>query len=299
MGTLTVSKLGKSLRAAIRLRRARWVFQSLIPPSYFLKKTWPRIERRIVDNWSDGYILREDGLYMYLPAQLDEMARFQLLRPIEKNHVVCRFCPKGGTSIDVGANIGEWTLAMSASVGCAGNVYAFEPVSDIAAILRKSVWINRLTQTEVVETALSDVSGRGVFTIRDDHSGMSGFDGPLVRSDKERTLEVPKTTIDAFVTDRKLDRLDFIKIDVERHEVEVIAGAKETLARFKPAIILEAGLETAEQRDRIYTMLQSAGYDIAGIVVGHGIVACDGNAYKSMAAPFETGRYDNVLFLGT
>ena len=298
MGTLTVSKLGKTLRAAVRLRTARRVFQSLIPPSYFLKTTWPRIERRIVDNWSDGYILREDGLYMYLPARLDEIARFQLLHPIEKNHMVRRFCPTGGTSIDVGANIGEWTLAMSASVGSAGKVFAFEPVSDIAAILRKSVWINRFAQTEVVETALSDVPGRGVFTIRDDHSGMSGFDGPLVRSEKERTLEVPKTTLDAFVADRKLDRLDFIKIDVERHEAEVVAGARETLARFKPALVLEAGLEPAEQRDRIYTMLGTAGYDIAGIVVCHGIVACDGDAYRHMAASFETGRHDNVLFLG-
>jgi FkbM family methyltransferase len=299
MGTLSVSKLGKTLRAAVRLRTARRIFQSLIPLSYFLKSTWPRIERRIVDNWSDAYILREDGLYMYLPARLDEMARFQLLRPIEQNHMVLRFCPTGGTSIDVGANIGEWTLAMSASVGSAGKVFAFEPVTDIAAILRKSIWINQLAQTEIVETALSDVTGSGIFTIRDDHSGMSGFDGPLVRSKNERTLEVPKTTLDAFVADRKLDRLDFIKIDVERHEEEVIAGAQETLTRFKPALLMEAGLESAAQRERIYTMLQKAGYVIAGIVVNHGIVACDSDVYLNMSAPFETGRHENVLFLST
>lgn len=298
MGQLTVSKLGKTLRAAVRLRTARRFFQSLIPPSYFLKSRWPRVEQRVVDNWSDAYILREDGLYMFLPETLEEMARFQLLRPVENNHLVARFCPEGGTAIDVGANLGEWTLAMSAQVRDTGRVFAFEPVTDIANILRKSVWINRFSQTEVVETALSDSEGSGVFTIRDDHSGMSGFDGPLVRSDAERTLEVSKTTLDSFAEQRKLDRLDFIKIDVERHEVEVIAGAQKTLARFKPALVMEAGLETPEQRERIYAMLKTAGYELAGIVVNHGIVAADGNAYLQMSAPFEPGRYDNVLFLG-
>ena len=77
-----------------------------------------------------------------------------------------------------------------------------------------------------------------------------GPDHHPVHGGKAMSTEgVPTTTIDEFVKELQIDRLDFIKIDTDGHEFEVLLGARKAIERFKPQIIFELGQYIMEERD--------------------------------------------------
>ncbi|MBI4129053.1 MAG: FkbM family methyltransferase [Parcubacteria group bacterium] len=144
---------------------------------------------------------------------------------------------KEAVVIDAGANIGVFTV-FSARIAKEGAVYAFEPTSATfeslqknarpygQVVVKRSALGNRIGQAELL---VANSSGEGN-TLTD-----SGIQGAY--DDKE---VVPITMIDAFVHEQKLSRVDFIKIDTEGFEKEILEGAVETIRRHRPALALSA-----------------------------------------------------------
>jgi FkbM family methyltransferase len=150
-------------------------------------------------------------------------------------------------AIDVGANIGLETLALSmlAPRGC---VHAFEPVPRTAAHLRKNVESNGVRNVVVHQMAVgSAVTELQFFDNLEFSAGSLAMDhaAPLLRQHLTSTqpaaafIRVPCTTLDQFVQSQGLERVDLIKIDAEGFDMEVVAGAGEVIARFKPCVIME------------------------------------------------------------
>ena len=104
------------------------------------------------------------------------------------------------------------------------------------------------------------------------------------------------STLDHFASERAIDRLDFVKIDVEGKEIGILEGGRETLSRFTPALILEVGCEE-DDRKRIAKLLRPWGYGIVGIVVAHGIVEVSWEQHTNLDNPFIKKYPSNVLFL--
>jgi FkbM family methyltransferase len=163
---------------------------------------------------------------------------------------------RGGTAVDVGANQGFFAFALAQ---LADRVVAFEPNPDYALFAR----VMLRGRAEVHRLALSDKPGRATFHVPIDHDGtvlhlagsLKGTHGQFPR---ERSYEVEVRTLDSFA----LADVRFIKVDVEGSEREVLDGAKATIARDRPALLLEL-LSGTHQDPGAYTaaICDAFGYD--------------------------------------
>jgi FkbM family methyltransferase len=156
-------------------------------------------------------------------------------------------------ALDVGANFGLYTYAMARK---APAVEAFEPVPACAVFVRRA----RLRRVRVHQIALSDRHGEGTIHLPLVGGRANAADASLEPSRGPcQTLTVPVTTLDSF----GFDDVDLVKIDVEGHELKVLRGAVQTLARCRPNMIIE--IEQRHLRDDltmtdVFRFVQELGY---------------------------------------
>jgi hypothetical protein len=142
------------LRAMMALLKALW---KLRPPgepempSARLVRRWreKRLFARLARGWPGGFTLHRTGDLVYVPSPLDARGRHALLHPPCAHPVVLGFLHPGSVVIDVGANLGEWTVPFARSVGADGAVIAIEPAPRSAAALEATLAANALRQAEV------------------------------------------------------------------------------------------------------------------------------------------------------
>jgi FkbM family methyltransferase len=135
--------------------------------------------------------------------------------------------------VDIGANIG--TFALSVVHAAQSRVIAVEPVSSTFALLNANVRRNDADDAvTTVQAALGDVAGRSRC-----HDGRQSANYVLRGQAEARAGEelVPMTTLDKLFEGEA--RIDLIKVDVEGLELNVMRGARHTLARHTPAVLLE------------------------------------------------------------
>lgn len=172
----------------------------------------------------------------------------------------------GDVVLDLGANIGTSALILSPRAGAQGRVYSFEPI--FHELLRRNVEENGLHNVRVVEKAVGDRPGSATFSVTE-----KGIDSRMAgegATGSTRSVEV--TTIDAFVEENGLDRVDFIKADIEGAEELAIEGAREVIARFRPKWSV-ASYHTnpagRPQHDGIVRLLREAGYTVRELEKRH------------------------------
>ncbi len=174
-----------------------------------------------------------------------------------------KLVPRGGTAIDAGANQGIFAYALAE---IAERVVAFEPNPDYAFFAR---WMLR-GRAEVQEFALSDAPGRATFYVPLSEEGMVlHFAGNLKRTHSQfrhmKTYQVDVRTLDSF----GFADVRFIKADVEGSEREVLDGARETIARDRPVLLLELLSGTHENPGAYAAAIcDDFGYD--AFIVQHG-----------------------------
>jgi FkbM family methyltransferase len=184
----------------------------------------------------------------------------------------------GDTIIDVGANVGAHTIAFSHIAGRLGRVISFEPVPENIERLRQTVaGRSRYPNVVIVESAV----GYPVLTDQevlvkvpgDDftqgslkaHSAGSWQNGSVVRE-----YPAALTSIDAQAEGLSIHRLDFMKIDVEGGELDVLKGASATLRRFQPLIYCELYARWADSFGYtpadLFEFIRSLGYTGARVI---------------------------------
>ena len=143
-----------------------------------------------------------------------------------------RIAPSTGDYvIDGGGCFGDTALEFSVAVGDTGRVFSFEPVPRLKEIFTSNVTRNAALarNIELFGDALSNVSGQ-ILPFNDSGAGS--------RRDENGALQVASITIDDFVRERNLPRLDYIKMDIEGSEREALKGAAETIRRFRPKLAI-------------------------------------------------------------
>lgn len=178
----------------------------------------------------------------------------------------------GDVVFDIGANVGFFTL-LAAKLARDGHVYAFEPLPRNLDYLRRHLELNRIRNAEVLPIALSSSTGTAHFAVAA-HPAM----GALAESGG---LEVATDTLDRLVAAGKLRAPDFLKIDVEGAEHDVLRGAAEVLRDARPTIFLSA--HGWKQHELCWELLQNAGYRLELLRDG----AADGN-YMVLAKPSDS-----------
>jgi FkbM family methyltransferase len=131
----------------------------------------------------------------------------------------------GMTFVDVGANIGYYTVLASRLVGPQGKVYAFEPHPAIYPVLRRNIEANGCTNVIALPLAASN------------RPGSRPFAEVTARPYWEGAIEVEAISLDEFVLREGWPRVDLIKVDVDGGEPEVVEGMRSLLAR-SPAVRL-------------------------------------------------------------
>ncbi len=149
---------------------------------------------------------------------------------------------RGNSAIDIGANLGWYTTLISKSVGHGGKVISIEPLPEIFNLLKKNIEINKMDNCIPLNIAISDYIGKGEIHFfsgePDTHSSLN----TLGRSNY-RKIMVQVDTVDNLCESYGLNP-DFIKIDVEGAERELIQGASRTLRDTKPVLMIEFNLGT-------------------------------------------------------
>jgi FkbM family methyltransferase len=144
----------------------------------------------------------------------------------------------GQTALDIGANYGVFTKLFSELVGDLGTVIAFEPVPQTFRTLAAGIDRFHLRNVQARNSAVSDQVGTTFMTIPLDAESNTEnlYQSHIVASPgTESSFAVSTLTVDSL----QLPRVDFIKVDVEGHELEVLRGSRETLARHHPTLMVE------------------------------------------------------------
>jgi len=179
-----------------------------------------------------------------------------LLQPLRKAHyanklmhdpgepemqIIPLLLPRGGCALDLGANFGLYTRHLSEIVGPSGRVHAVEPVPESFAILQFNVHKLRLNNVTVHNMAVSDSERLVKMTIptyaRGGENLYEARVSELPTSLLDRVIHVPADSLDNLFG--RLGRLDFVKCDVEAHELSVVRGAAEILRVHRPAWLME------------------------------------------------------------
>jgi len=244
-------------------------------------------------SWTPPYTWEERFKYAVIPPGL--YIRHLVRKNLRKGEPELRLLPelvsRQGIAVDVGANKGVYTALLSKLVR---RVVAFEPNPKIYRILKRALPNN----AEAHNIALSDINGRAQLLVPKKKGGYSNQWATLnsrAVADDHGIVQVATRTLDSFC----LKDVGFIKIDVEGHEQEVLEGAKDTIKRWRPTLLLE--LEERHTGIPIQEMLDgvcSLGYE--GLFLDRGrllsISSFDaGRNHRSPTKPIE--YVNNFVFL--
>ncbi len=176
---------------------------------------------------------------------------------------------EGAVFLDVGAHIGYFSMKAAPRVGRTERVLAFEPNPETLKLLRDNVTANRAGNITVEPIACTDREQQlTLYASAGFNTGMSSLsreNADITYKEAPRAYAVRGRPIDDVVQDRKLTRVDAIKIDVEGAEVSVLRGAVETLRRFHPKLVVEivpeqlANFKTTP--DDLIAIVRNAGYN--------------------------------------
>jgi FkbM family methyltransferase len=173
-----------------------------------------------------------------------------------------RYVPlPGDTVIDVGAGVGHETRLLSRLVGAEGRVIAIEANPRVHACLVDMVARNRLTNVTCVPLAVGDRAGSVTFADSDDHLGNAVTSGG--------TVAVDVTTLDALAVELDLDRIAFVKMNIEGAEAAALRGMSASLGRVQSVCIschdflADTGADpSVRTKAEVTALLQGAGFTL-------------------------------------
>ncbi|WP_438978903.1 FkbM family methyltransferase [Polynucleobacter sp.] len=195
----------------------------------------------IFDELGCRYVLNDGRIYLFEPGKSAgwlysipysgtfENKETEFLRSLIKPGWVC---------IDVGGCFGWYTVLLSQLTGSQGKVFVFEPVPENADCLNANLRLNQCANVQLNLFALSDRVQESI-EIYVPKNGVSGsLKAHSAREDCE-VINIKTSTLDIFSREKNLERLDFLKADIEGAEFLLLKGGREALVRYKPILMLE------------------------------------------------------------
>lgn len=264
----------RRLRTFARLAWLSWRYLSRRSD----RKRRAELEAFLLDRIVQRPLLFEDGRGLRYVLRPGENAAVYLANDGNYEVAETRFCERflrpGSTAFDVGANIGLYTLLFSALVGPKGQVHAFEPEPDNYARLELHLALNAAVNVRAEPLALFSEQGEvslNVFPLGLGPWHSLGWPrlpdpyrpGTIV--EPTDTIKVKATSLDAYVAEHAIERIDLLKVDVEGAEYDVLLGARALLASGRiGAILFEVSLPQVEamghEANAIFEHLASFGY---------------------------------------
>lgn len=204
-------------------------------------------------NQSINYQLAKDFNFLLYPK--GQIAELLYTVDFEKEQLllVKNFIKPGMSVIDIGANIGLYSVIIDKLIQSQGEIFAFEPSKEIFNLLKNNLKLNKCNQVKPFPIALGEADNQTLNLVLEKGYG-DGFryiNNKLQVNNQEikETEEVQMMTLDTFMEKQNKTKIDFIKIDVEGYECQVLKGAEQILSVNKNTIVLyensEIGLKRA------------------------------------------------------
>ncbi len=178
-----------------------------------------------------------------------------------------QYLQPGMNAIDIGASFGIYTFSAAARVGVNGVVYAIDPFSEAVDCLHETCRVNQIENVKVFKNAIGDRDGMAKLVLQSscEFNCLAPSDDSI--DPGTETVEVLCMTLDTFVSQAGIDRLEIIKISTEGNELAILTGGEQTLAKFAPTIIYNSytskGIDLAAAQyllDRDYELFRYQPY---------------------------------------
>ena len=212
---------------------------------------------------------------MFLDLKNDEgISKFIMIygkrEPLTVDYLVrSRIVKEGDTVLDIGANIGYYALLESKMAGKTGVVYAVEPIKNNMDLLKKNIELNGAGNIKTYNLAIGDADRKRIEIYKRSKGNLSSL--TALSSDYGEVVsieEVPMSTVDSFVKNEMNHPPNFIRMDVEGYEANILKGMKKALfttpnlqIEFHPTIL------STEQKDKIYDLLRDNQYSKVVITI--------------------------------
>lgn len=170
----------------------------------------------------------------------------------EKRRVFEKTVAEGRIVFDIGAHVGFYTLLASVLVGPGGSVYAFEPLPSNLLYLKEHLRLNAITNTTVIEAAVSEQTGETNF---DEGPGSS-----MAHISSTGKLRVKTVSLDDLISSGQIPVPHYTKVDVEGAEALVLSGATHMLANAHPTLFLAT--HGRDLHKHCCRFLSSLGYEL-------------------------------------
>lgn len=153
-------------------------------------------------------------------------------------HLISEEIKSGMTVIDIGSNIGYYAILESRLIGKLGKIFSIEPSPINFELLKENLELQDEKNFELYNLAIGDKNEEIEFLV----SKKSNWSKIKEKTDiigENEVIKVFSKTLDEFCEQNKIESIDLIRMDVEGYEFNIIDGAKKTLKKFKPTIMME------------------------------------------------------------
>jgi FkbM family methyltransferase len=247
--------LGRERRNKVHFLRKFWFDTS---PSYLLMV---RVHRFLHRNKDDVNLLKihvpKDHYQYFCRIGMGDFL------PGHEGHIVGRFTPKeGDTVIDIGAHIGRYTITSSKQVGNSGKVVAIEADPDNFQLLKRNIALNNLTNVLPLNYAV--FSTRTRMKLYEQSASAKYNSVMLTRAAKTKNyVEVEADTLDSILKQNGINQVNWIKIDVEGAEFEVLKGSTKTLSSENVSLLIEIhNIDDPSHYGNIVDLLKYRNYEM-------------------------------------
>lgn len=149
----------------------------------------------------------------------------------------------GQTIYDVGGNVGLFTIFFARKAGSRGNVIVFEPLSENCDKISEAIKLNNITNIRIITLGLGKTHEIKSIAVRLQETGTASMEehikALILAEENSRVLNAEIDTLDHQIVLKQLPKPNFIKIDVEGMEMDVLLGMTETIRNHKPQLFIE------------------------------------------------------------
>lgn len=243
------------------LTRAKWIV-SLLPERvrFRIAKMLYNYESPKIHGIDLVVPLQEEGLVCFISTKDLIGWKIYFFGEYEAgtNKILAKYIKADDVVIEAGANMGSETLLI-ARLAPQGKVYGFEPNPYTFERLKINVSINELGNAMVYDLALGEKDSTIQFNIYPKDFCNSGMSSKYMETSNTRKIDVVQKTLDTFVQAEGLEKIDFIKMDIQGAEMDMLLGSSITITKFKPTIFTEA-CEPYNDTKLLYRKLKEWGY---------------------------------------
>jgi len=199
-------------------------------------------------------LLAAEGFNILVPSNDEFVSRYVQITgtfdPVELDFILQRVF-RDANVIEVGCNIGSYSIHIADKIGSGGSLYCFEPFRLVYQILTANIALNGLSNVHTFQQGVSNVSESGRIVAGPDLNSKDNYGAASLLEDEAKTwiLSNPQlqsvdiSTLDSLIFTRKVD---FIKMDVEGMEFHVLRGAMNLISRDRPIVYAENSREKTD-----------------------------------------------------